>query len=95
MNSPPAGPRTFPDGEAYRAGGVAPTAEKAAADIGWREFFTDPRLQQLIPSVIRQYNVGVGFTRYELDLFAISMPSFPRAAGCPKLTSAYRLRDGK
>jgi hypothetical protein len=26
---------------------VAPTAEKAAADIGWREFFTDPRLQQL------------------------------------------------
>jgi multidrug efflux system outer membrane protein len=27
---------------------VAPEAGRAAADIGWREFFTDPRLQQLI-----------------------------------------------
>jgi multidrug efflux system outer membrane protein len=125
-------PQSFPDGEAYRAGAVAPTvaaaptAGKAAADIGWREFFTDVRLQQLIeltlannrdlrlaalnveaqrvqyriqradllptisasanesaqsvppylhspglpvPSVIRQYTVGVGFTSYELDVF--------------------------
>jgi len=119
-------PQTFPSGEAYRAGAVALTTGKAAADIGWREFFTDARLQQLIqlalannrdlrvaalnveaaraqyriqradllptisasasetaqrvppylrnpglpiPSVIRQYNVGVGFTAYELDLF--------------------------
>jgi outer membrane protein, multidrug efflux system len=119
-------PQTFPSGQAYRAGGVAPTAEKAAADIGWREFFTDARLRQLIeltlannrdlrvaalnveaqraqyriqradllptisatanesaqsvppylhnpglpiPSVIRQYTVGVGFTSYELDVF--------------------------
>ena len=125
---PPAAPvpQSFPEGEAYRAGGAAPTTRKAAADIGWREFFTDARLQQLIrltlannrdlrvaalnveaaraqyriqradllptisasasetaqsippylngpglpiPSVIRQYNVGVGFTAYELDLF--------------------------
>jgi hypothetical protein len=67
--------------------------------------FHRPALAAAVPSVIRQYNVGVGFTAYELDLFAISMPSFPRApgrhvrcaraAGCPKLTSAYRLRDGK
>ncbi|MDB6159728.1 MAG: multidrug transporter [Gammaproteobacteria bacterium] len=120
-------PQSFPEGEAYRAGAVAPTAGKAAADIGWREFFTDARLQQLIeltlannrdlrvaalnveaqraqyriqradllptisatatesaqsvapylknlqgvpiPSVIRQYTVGVGFTSYELDVF--------------------------
>jgi outer membrane protein, multidrug efflux system len=137
-------PQSFPDGEAYRAGAIAPTtgagtagptagvgtaaptAQKAAADIGWREFFTDERLQQLIeltlannrdlrvaalnveaqraqyriqradllptisatatesaqsvapylksanlpiPSVIRQYTVGVGFTSYELDVF--------------------------
>jgi outer membrane protein, multidrug efflux system len=41
-------PQTFPSGEAYRAGAVAPTTRKAAADIGWREFFTDARLQQLI-----------------------------------------------
>src|SRR5258708_39903489 len=41
-------PQRFPEGEAYRAGTVAPTTGKAAADIGWREFFTDPRLQQLI-----------------------------------------------
>jgi multidrug efflux system outer membrane protein len=119
-------PQTFPDGEAYRAGAVTPTTGKAAADIGWREFFTEARLQQLIelalannrdlriaalnveaqraqyriqradllptisatasesvqsvapylnsaslpiPSVIRQYTVGVGFTSYELDAF--------------------------
>jgi multidrug efflux system outer membrane protein len=119
-------PQTFPSGEPYRAAAVAQTAAKAAADIGWREFFTDARLQQLIelalannrdlrvaalnveaqraqyriqradllptisatanesvqsvppylnkpglpiPSVIRQYTVGVGFTSYELDLF--------------------------
>jgi multidrug efflux system outer membrane protein len=119
-------PQTFPEGEAYRAGAVAAPTGKAAADIGWREFFTDARLQQLIelalannrdlrvaalnveaaraqyriqradllptisatasesaqtvapylgnsglpiPSVTRQYNVGVGFTAYELDLF--------------------------
>jgi multidrug efflux system outer membrane protein len=41
-------PQTFPSGEAYRAGAVAPTNAKAAADIGWREFFTDARLRQLI-----------------------------------------------
>jgi multidrug efflux system outer membrane protein len=125
-------PQTFPDGEAYRAAGVAradgvaPTIAKAAADIGWREFFTEPRLQQLIelalannrdlrvaalnveaaraqyriqradllpnlsatangsaqsvppyfkssglpiPSVIRQDNVGVSLTSYEIDFF--------------------------
>ncbi|MDB6091724.1 MAG: multidrug transporter [Gammaproteobacteria bacterium] len=119
-------PGSFPQGEAYRAGAVVPTAGKAAADIGWREFFTDARLQRLIeltlannrdlrvaalnveaqraqyriqrsdllptisatatesaqsvppylnsaglpiPSVIRQYTVGVGFTSYELDVF--------------------------
>jgi multidrug efflux system outer membrane protein len=119
-------PQTFPNGEAHAAGNVAPTTAKAAADIGWREFFTQPRLQQLIqlalannrdlrvaalnveaaraqyriqradlfpslsgtgsgsaqsvppylqgsglpiPSVIRQYNVGVSLTSYELDFF--------------------------
>jgi len=119
-------PQSFPDGAAYRAGAVAPTTGKATADIGWREFFTDARLRQLIqltlannrdlrvaalnvqaaraqyriqradllptisatasetaqsvppylhnprlpiPSVIRQYTVGIGFTSYELDLF--------------------------
>jgi outer membrane protein, multidrug efflux system len=41
-------PQRFPEGEAYRARTVATTTGKAAADIGWREFFTDPRLQQLI-----------------------------------------------
>jgi multidrug efflux system outer membrane protein len=41
-------PRRFPDGEAYRTGAVAPTTGKAVADIGWREFFTDAHLQQLI-----------------------------------------------
>jgi multidrug efflux system outer membrane protein len=119
-------PQSFPQGEAYRAGAAAPMAGKPAADIGWREFFTDARLQRLIeltlannrdlrvaalnveaqraqyriqradllptisatasesaqsvppylnnaslpiPSVIRQYTVGVGFTSYELDVF--------------------------
>jgi len=119
-------PQSFPEGKAYHEGDAAPTTGKAAADIGWREFFTDARLQQLIeltlannrdlrvaalnveaqraqyriqradllptisatanesvqsvppylnkpglpiPSTIRQYTVGVGFTSYELDLF--------------------------
>jgi multidrug efflux system outer membrane protein len=38
------------------AGGAAPaapvTASRAAADIGWREFFTDERLQQLIATAL-------------------------------------------
>jgi multidrug efflux system outer membrane protein len=41
-------PQTFPSGAAYRADAVAPTTAKAAAGIGWREFFTDARLQQLV-----------------------------------------------
>jgi len=41
-------PQTFPSGAAYRADAAAPKTAKAAADIGWREFFTDARLQQLI-----------------------------------------------
>src|SRR5260370_10555501 len=119
-------PQSFPEGKAYHEGDAAPTTGKAVADIGWREFFTDARLQQLIeltlannrdlrvaalnveaqraqyriqradllptisatanesvqsvppylnkpglpmPSTIRQYTVGVGFTSYELDVF--------------------------
>src|SRR6267154_905413 len=119
-------PQTFPSGAAYRADAAAPKTAKAAADIGWREFFTDARFRQLIeralannrdlrvaalnvqaaraqyriqradllptisatasetaqsvppylnkpglpiPSTIRQYTVGVGFTAYELDVF--------------------------
>jgi multidrug efflux system outer membrane protein len=119
-------PQSFPEDEANGAGAVAPMTGTTTADIGWREFFIDVRLQQLIelslannrdlrvavlnveaaraqyriqraemlptisatanetlqsvppylknpklpiPSVIRQYTVGVGFTSYELDLF--------------------------
>ncbi|WP_029919032.1 efflux transporter outer membrane subunit [Nevskia soli] len=115
--------------------GAPPQAGTAAADIGWREFFTDPQLQQLIAlalannrdlrvaalnvqsaqaqyriqradlfptiaatgsenvqrypgsvlaaqnggaaggtsvpngAIVRTYNVGIGFTNYELDFF--------------------------
>ena len=51
----PAAPvsRTYPQGEAYRAQAAAIEAERsakgeAAADIGWREFFVDERLQRLV-----------------------------------------------
>jgi multidrug efflux system outer membrane protein len=121
----------WPNGPAFEgpssvAAGNGSAPPVAAADIGWREFFTDPRLQQLIqlaldnnrdlrvaalnveaaraqyriqradllpnlnatanetaqsvppylqnpafpiPSVIRQYNVGISLTSYELDFF--------------------------
>lgn len=129
----PAAPiaNAYPTGPAYKTPGAnvsqaggKPQAQTVAADIGWREFFADPRLQRLIetalqnnrdlrvaalnieaarakyqirraellPSigatasesaqrlpasvsqtrqamVARQYQVGVGFTSFELDLF--------------------------
>lgn len=122
---------SYPTGAAYKTNGAAANVNQtggqagvAAADIGWRDFFADPRLQrlieialknnrdlrvaalnveaaraqyqiqraQLLPSigatasettqrvpaslsqsgsamVSRDYQVGVGFTSFELDLF--------------------------
>ena len=40
-------PSAFPDGPANQAG-TAATADRAAADIPWKEFFVDERLQKLI-----------------------------------------------
>jgi outer membrane protein, multidrug efflux system len=39
---------TWPSGPAYQSGGTATGTGTAAADIGWRDFFADPRLQRLI-----------------------------------------------
>lgn len=42
---------TFPTGPAYRAGAPAGTAHKhalPAPDIGWQDFFRDPRLRRLV-----------------------------------------------
>ena len=45
---------TFPTGPAYKTpgaanqNGTAGSSSVAAADLGWRDFFTDPRLQKLI-----------------------------------------------
>jgi multidrug efflux system outer membrane protein len=116
-------PTAWPDGPAYKAGTVAPSA-KAVADIPWQEFFANPQLRKLItlalennrdlrvaalniersrsqyqiqrsdlfpkvdanasgtfqriaedfsgtglPMNIHQYNVGLGVSSYELDLF--------------------------
>jgi len=41
----------WPDGPAYR-GGPRDAAGPAAADIGWREFFADPVLRQLIGTAL-------------------------------------------
>ncbi|MBU6493782.1 MAG: efflux transporter outer membrane subunit [Burkholderiales bacterium] len=50
-------PQAWPNGPAYRikpmgeppgAPGSVPTASRAAADIGWQQFFVDPHLKQLI-----------------------------------------------
>jgi outer membrane protein, multidrug efflux system len=115
---------TWPEGAAYTPAADGNPAKPAPADIGWADFFTDPKLSQLItialannrdlrvaalnveasraqyqiqqadlfPSISatgsgtdqrvpanlsssgrttisRQYNVGLGFTSYELDLF--------------------------
>ncbi len=45
---------SYPTGGAYRSAKQTPEQAAIAADaIGWREFFTDPRLQQLIDIAIR------------------------------------------
>jgi multidrug efflux system outer membrane protein len=41
----------WPSGSAYRAEDVK-AANRQAADIGWREFFTDPNLQRLIETAL-------------------------------------------
>ena len=52
----PAAPVAEPFPAALPAGGATPpgpvTAGRAAVDIGWREFFTDERLQQLIATAL-------------------------------------------
>lgn len=40
----------WPQGEAY--GAEAPHGERLAAELGWREFFRDPALQQLIEAAL-------------------------------------------
>ena len=67
----------WPDGPAYRA---AQAAGAAAPDIGWREFFTDPRLQSLIETALRHnpdarvaaLNIAAARAQYQIqraDLF--------------------------
>jgi len=45
-------PRQFPTGPAYKAPASAPEA-LPAADLGWRDYFTDPRLQVLIETGLK------------------------------------------
>ena len=40
--------RAYPSGPAYAAGAADTRAGPAAADIGWRDVLTDPRLQRLV-----------------------------------------------
>ena len=66
------------------AASVEPQAGTPAADIGWREFFRDPRLQRLDRAVAghgqprparapcsasQQHQAGIGLTTFEIDLF--------------------------
>lgn len=45
---------TYPTGAAYKGANQTPEQAVAAADaIGWRDFFTDPRLQRLIDAALR------------------------------------------
>jgi outer membrane protein, multidrug efflux system len=85
--------RAWPEGPAYAAGsntasaapGAAGTsvtgaAALAAPDIGWRDFFTDPRLQKLIETALQHnpdervatYNIAAARAQYQIqraDLF--------------------------
>ncbi|QET05093.1 MULTISPECIES: AdeC/AdeK/OprM family multidrug efflux complex outer membrane factor [Cupriavidus] len=38
----------YPTGDAYPVGGDAASGQVAAAELGWRDYFTDPRLRRLI-----------------------------------------------
>ena len=50
--------REWPTGAAYPPVGNAGTMDAAlAADIGWRDFFTDPRLQRLIELALQNNRV--------------------------------------
>jgi outer membrane protein, multidrug efflux system len=45
---------SYPTGAAYKGANQTPAQAAASADgIGWRDFFTDPRLQSLIDAAIR------------------------------------------
>jgi outer membrane protein, multidrug efflux system len=44
-------PADWPEGPAYRETGTAPAA-KAAPDLGWRDFYTDPKLQRIIGTAL-------------------------------------------
>ena len=71
-------PAAFPAGEAYRAppGGEGATP---AADIGWRNFFVDPRLQRLVAAALENnrdlrvalLNVAQAGAQYRLQRAAL------------------------
>jgi multidrug efflux system outer membrane protein len=44
-------PEAWPEGPAY-SGGTAAAATRAAADLPWRQFFTDPRLRAVIAAAL-------------------------------------------
>ncbi len=47
-------PHAYPSGPAYTSAAPAGTLAHAADQIGWREFFTDPALKQLLAVALRQ-----------------------------------------
>ena len=66
--------------DAAMLGGGAPAAARMAPDIGWRDFFTDPRLQSLIETALQHnpdarvaaYNIAAARAQYQIqraDLF--------------------------
>ena len=63
-------PAAYPSGEAYKPAAGNPSTPAAgnpstlaAGDIGWRNFFADPRLQRLVGLVQRDEGFSVLLTR--------------------------------
>ncbi|CAN7797131.1 efflux transporter outer membrane subunit [Paraburkholderia hospita] len=91
----PAAPTSsrYPTGGVYatqpsHGGGDRSARDRAAADIGWREFFADPRLQKLVEIALRNnrdlrvavFNVDADRERYRITR-AASLPAIDAAAG--------------
>ncbi|MGE8500357.1 MAG: AdeC/AdeK/OprM family multidrug efflux complex outer membrane factor [Pseudomonas sp.] len=58
----------WPQGEAYTGNDAAAQTGTAAADLGWREFFRDPALQQLV-DVALQNNRDLRVAALNIDAF--------------------------
>jgi NodT family efflux transporter outer membrane factor (OMF) lipoprotein len=83
-------PSAYPNGPAYSTpGAAAPQAGPAAPDLGWRDFFADPALQQLIAQALAN-NRDLRIATLNIDE-ARALYRIQRAAQFPAITAGAGL----